>query len=214
MQENTNRSVEINVLQGEREFASDNKSLGRFILDGIPPAPRGVPQVEVTFDIDANGILNVKAKDKASGKEQHITIQGGTGLSKDEVDRMVKEAASHASEDTKRKEQVEARNQADNLCYVAEKAIKDGGDKVPADVKNEVEQKIKGLREILSTASSEDLKSKTEDLSQSIQKIGQAMYGQGQPGAGPDATGSQGGTGGPNDGKQGNSDTVEGEVVE
>ncbi len=214
-------SVEINVLQGEREFAADNKSLGRFILDGIPTAPRGVPQVEVTFDIDANGILNVKAKDKATGKEQHITIQGGTGLSKDEVDRMVKEAASHASEDSKRKEQVEARNQADNLCYVAEKSLRDAGDKVPADVKKDVEEKVKAIREVLSTASSEDLKKKTEDLSQTLQKIGQAMYGQGQPGAGTNSDGGSqsgpqgnGGAGGPAGGPNDGSSPVEGEVVE
>lgn len=213
-------SVEINVLQGEREFAADNKSLGRFILDGIPPAPRGVPQVEVTFDIDANGILNVKAKDKASGKEQHITIQGGTGLSKDEVDRMVKEASAHASEDAKRKEQVETRNIADNLCYTAEKSLRDAGDKVPAELKTEIEGKVKAIRDVLETASVEDLKAKTQELSLSLQKIGQHMYGQGQPGAsaagGPDGgtnSGPQGSQGGP---AEGPSDTgpVEGEVVE
>ncbi len=221
-------SVEINVLQGEREFASDNKSLGRFILDGIPPAPRGVPQVEVSFDIDANGILNVKAKDKATSREQKITIQGGTGLSKDEVDRMVKEASAHASEDAKRKEQVEVRNQADNLCYTAEKSLRDAGDKVPADLKKEIEEKVKAIRDVLATASAEDLKSKTQDLSLTLQKIGQHMYGQGQQGqgAGPQSgpsdgpqTGPQGGPQGPNpsSGPQpGSSDSgpVEGEVVE
>lgn len=212
-------SVEINVLQGEREFAADNKSLGRFILDGIPPAPRGMPQVEVTFDIDANGILNVKAKDKASGKEQHITIQGGTGLDKNEVDRMVKEASAHASEDAKRKEEVEARNQADNMCYVAEKSLRDAGDKVPADVKSDVEAKVKAIRDVLATASVADLKAKTQELSLSMQKIGQAMYGQGQSGAGAQGPqGPQGPAGGP-DGQGPTSGPtsdgpVEGEVVE
>jgi molecular chaperone DnaK len=168
-------SVEINVLQGEREMASDNKSLGRFILDGIPPAPRGMPQVEVRFDIDANGILNVTAKDKTSGKEQKITIQGGTGLSKDEVEKMVKDSEAHAGEDRKRKEEVEARNIADGLCYTAEKSLKDAGDKVPADIRKEVEDKVKVIKDVLQTASAEDLKKKTEELSTSMQKIGQYM---------------------------------------
>ncbi|MFH1899605.1 MAG: molecular chaperone DnaK [Patescibacteria group bacterium] len=171
-------SVEINVLQGEREMASDNKSLGRFILDGIPPAARGIPQVEVRFDIDANGILNATAKDKASGKEQKITIQGGTGLSKDEVEKMVKDSEAHAGEDKKRKEEVEARNLADGLCYTAEKSLKDAGDKVPADVKKEVEDKVKEIKDALQTASAEELKKKTEELSTSMQKIGQYMYKQ------------------------------------
>ncbi len=207
-------SVEINVLQGEREMAADNKSLGRFILDGIPPAPRGVPQIEVTFDIDANGILNVSAKDKASGKEQKITIQGGTGLAKDEVERMVRDAEAHKAEDTKKKELVEARNMADTMCHAAEKALKDAGDKVPADVKSEVEEKVKVLREVLQTATKEELTQKTQDLSASMQKIGQAMYGnQGGPQAGPE--GPQGGADGGSDGANGNDDgPVEGEVVE
>ncbi len=174
-------SVEINVLQGEREMASDNKSLGRFILDGIPPAARGIPQVEVRFDIDANGILNATAKDKASGKEQKITIQGGTGLSKDEVEKMVKDSEAHAGEDKKRKEEVEARNLADGLCYTAEKSLKDAGDKVPADVKKEVEDKVKEVKDVLQTASAEELKKKTEELSTSMQKIGQYMYKQDEP---------------------------------
>jgi molecular chaperone DnaK len=130
-------SVEINVLQGEREFAADNKTLGKFILDGLPPAPRGVPQVEVTFDIDANGILTVKAKDKASGKEQHITIQGSSNLSKDEVERMKKEAETHASDDKKRREVIDLRNQADQLISVSEKTLKDAGDKAKPEDKAE-----------------------------------------------------------------------------
>lgn len=172
--------VEINVLQGERPMAADNKSLGRFILDGIPPAPRGVPQVEVTFDIDASGILSVKAKDKASGKEQSIKITGSTGLSKDEVEKMTKEAELHAKEDEEKKAKIEARNHADSLIFTAEKALKDGGDKVPADVKSEVEGKIKDLKDILDTGSKEDLEAKTKDLSETLSKIGQAAYQQGQ----------------------------------
>jgi molecular chaperone DnaK len=177
--------VEINVLQGERPMASDNKSLGRFVLDGIPPAPRGVPQIEVTFDIDANGILNVKAVDKATGKEQSIKITGSTGLTKEEVERMTKEAEAHAAEDTEKKEKVEARNQADSLIFTAEKSLKDAGDKVAEDVKKEVEEKISALKGVLDSGSKEDLETKTKELSESLQKIGQAMYqkdqAQGQP---------------------------------
>ncbi len=168
--------VEINVLQGERPMAADNKSLGRFILDGIPPAPRGVPQVEVTFDIDASGILHVKAKDKATGKEQSIKITGSTGLSKEEVEKMTKEAEMHAAEDAEKKEKVEAKNQADSLIFTAEKSLKDAGDKVAEDVKKEVEEKISALKAILDTGSKEDLETKTKELSDALQKVGQAMY--------------------------------------
>ena len=139
-------SVEIHVLQGEREFAKDNKTLGNFILDGIPPAPRGVPQVEVTFDIDANGILSVHAKDKATAKENKITIQGSSNLNKDEIERMKKEAETHASEDRKRKETVDMRNHADTLISVSEKTLKDAGDKAKAEDKTAVEEKIKALK--------------------------------------------------------------------
>jgi molecular chaperone DnaK len=170
-------SVEINVLQGERPMAADNKSLGRFILDGIPPAPRGVPQVEVTFDIDANGILNVSAKDKASGKEQKITITGSTGLNKEEVERMTKEAEANADADKARKEEIETRNHADTLVYTAEKSLKDAGDKVPADVKTEVEEKIQAVKDA-KDASVEDVKAKADALAESLQKIGAAMYEQ------------------------------------
>jgi molecular chaperone DnaK len=174
--------VEINVLQGERPMAADNKSLGRFVLDGIPPAPRGVPQIEVTFDIDANGILNVKAVDKATGKEQSIKITGSTGLTKEEVEKMTKEAEAHAAEDAAKKEQVEARNQADSLIFTAEKSLKDAGDKVAEDVKKEVEEKISALKGVLDSGSKEDLEIKTKELSESLQKIGQNMYQQsGQP---------------------------------
>lgn len=171
--------VEINVLQGERPMAADNKSLGRFILSGIPPAPRGVPQVEVTFDIDASGILNVKAQDKATGKEQSIKITGSTGLTKDEIERMTKEAEAHSKEDQEKREKVEAKNAADSLIFTAEKSLKDAGDKVSADVKKEVEDKIAALKAILETGTKEDLEAKTKDLSDSLQKVGQAMY-QGQ----------------------------------
>lgn len=214
-------SVEINVLQGERPMAADNKSLGRFILDGIPPAPRGVPQVEVAFDIDANGILHVSAKDKASGKEQKITVTGSTGLNKEEVERMQKEAEIHAEEDRSRKELVEARNIADNMCYTAEKTLKDGGDKVDPTVKTEVENKVKELRSILQTASLEDLKKKTEELSLTLQKIGQAMYGSAgssqngpQPGpqSGSSGNSGEGGAGGPTPPPGG--DVKEGEIVD
>src|SRR5260221_396359 len=168
--------VEINVLQGERPMAADNKSLGRFILDGIPPAPRGVPQVEVTFDIDASGLVTVKAKDKASGKEQSIKITGSTGLSKEEVEKMTKEAEMHAAEDAEKKDKIEARNAADSLIFTSEKALKDAGDKAPLDIKTQVEEKIKALKDILDSGSKEDLEAKTKDLSETLQKVGEALY--------------------------------------
>lgn len=212
-------SVEINVLQGERPMAADNKSLGRFILDGIPPAPRGVPQVEVTFDIDANGILNVSAKDKASGKEQKITITGSTGLDKDEVEKMTKEAEANAEADKAKKEEIEARNHADTLVYTAEKSLKDAGDKVPADIKTEVEDKIKAVKDA-KDASLDDLKSKADSLAESLQKIGSAMY-KDQPGAGGSTPGaenasSEAASEGDASGSEASAEgqTVEGEVVE
>ncbi|OGG39031.1 hypothetical protein A3J20_04550 [Candidatus Gottesmanbacteria bacterium RIFCSPLOWO2_02_FULL_42_29] len=169
-------SVEINILQGERPMAADNKSLGRFILDGIPPAPRGVPQVEVSFDIDANGILNVSAKDKATGKSQSVRITSSTGLSTDEIEKMTKEADEHAKEDQEKKEKIEARNKADNMIYVAEKSLKDAEGKVSDELKKEVEDKVSSLKGILDSASREDLETKTKDLSDTLSKIGQAMY--------------------------------------
>lgn len=215
--------VEINILQGERPMAADNKSLGRFILDGIPPAPRGVPQVEVTFDIDANGILNVTAKDKASGKAQSIKITGSTGLSKEEVEKMTKEAEMHAKEDEEKKEKVEVRNQADSLIFTAEKALREDKDKISAELKKDVEDKVKALKDILDSGSIEEIKTKTQELSDHLQKIGQTMYQNPQPG-----DGSAGGTGGPGadpaddtasaDDKKGKKkdkdEPVEGEVVE
>lgn len=206
-------SVEINVLQGERPMAADNKSLGRFILDGIPPAPRGIPQIEVAFDLDANGILDVKARDKATGKEQSIKITGSTGLTKEEIERMTREAEEHASQDVAKKEEIETRNRADALVYQAERALKDAGDKVPGDVKSEVEQKVKALKDIQAAGPIDEVKAKTEELSQVLSKIGESMYKGGQPA----------GAGGPHDQTQGqpqddktktDSDQVqEGEVV-
>jgi len=171
-------SVEIHVLQGERPMAADNKTLGRFILDGIPPAPRGVPQIEVTFDIDANGILTVKAKDKATGKEQHITIKDSTALSEEEIERMRKEAEQHAEEDRKRKELVETRNQADTLIYTAEKALREAGDKIKEEDKKEIQEKIESLKKAKEAQEIETIKKAMDELSQSVQKIGQAMYQQ------------------------------------
>ncbi len=183
-------SVEINVLQGERPMAADNKSLGRFVLDGIPPAPRGVPQVEVSFDIDASGILNVKAVDKATNKTQHITITGSTGLSKDEIEKMKTEAEAHKAEDEAKKGKIDARNQADSMIFTAEKSLKDAGDKVKGEVKGKVEEKIKALKDILESGSKEDLEVKTKELSEELQKIGAEMYKQ-QPGAGSQTGGPQ-----------------------
>lgn len=167
--------VEINVLQGERPMAADNKSLGRFILDGIPPAPRGVPQVEVTFDIDASGLLHVKAQDKTSGKEQSIKITGSTGLSKEEVEKMTKDAELHAKEDEEKKESIEAKNMADSLIFTAEKSLKDAEGKIEESLKTEIEDKIKALKDILDSGSKEEIASKTTELSESLQKIGEAM---------------------------------------
>ncbi|MEK9130364.1 MAG: molecular chaperone DnaK [Patescibacteria group bacterium] len=171
-------SVEIHILQGEREMAYDNKSLGRFILDGLPPAPRGIPQIEVTFDIDANGILSVQAKDKATGKEQKITITASSGLSKEEIEKMKKDAELHAEEDKKKKELVETRNTAETLIYSTEKLLKDAGDKVLEDDKKNVEEKIKNLKEIKDKDDIEVIKKALEELNQAAQKIGEAMYKQ------------------------------------
>ncbi|OGH48190.1 MAG: molecular chaperone DnaK [Candidatus Levybacteria bacterium RIFCSPLOWO2_01_FULL_39_10] len=170
--------VEINVLQGERAMAADNKSLGRFILDGIPPAPRGVPQIEVTFDIDANGILNVKAQDKATGKEQSIKITGSTGLTDEEIDKMTKDAEQHAKDDEEARAKVETKNQADSLVFTAEKTLKEAEGKIQEDLKKEIEDKTKALKDILDTGSKEDLEEKTKDLSDTLSKVGQQMYNQ------------------------------------
>lgn len=174
--------VEIHVTQGERPMSGDNKSLGRFTLDGIPPAPRGVPQIEVTFDIDSSGILKVTAQDKATSKTQHITITGAVGLSEDEVKRMQEEAEHHKEEDQKKAEQIDAKNRADTMVATAEKALRDAGDKVPADIKSKLEEKIKALKDVLEKGSKEEIENATKDLSDTLSQIGQAMYGaQGQP---------------------------------
>ena len=195
-------SVEIHVTQGERPMAADNKSLGKFILDGIPPAPRGMPQIEVTFDIDANGILKVSAQDKATGRSQHITITASSGLRDEEVERMVQDAQKFAAEDRKRHEQVEAHNAADSAVYTAEKTLRDLGDKVPADVKSDVESKANALKQMLDTAAADELKRRTQELSEALQRIGAAMYQ--QPG---DASS----TPPPGEAGRGDEDVVEGE---
>jgi molecular chaperone DnaK len=206
-------SVEINVLQGERPMAADNKSLGRFILSGIPAAPRGMPQVEVTFDIDASGILNVTAKDKASGKVSNIKITGSTGLSKEEVEKMKKDAEANAAADLEKKEKIESRNKADNMLYIAEKTLKDGGDKVKAEDKKEVEEKMKALKDILETGSKEDLEKKTSELSDVTQKV--AAYAQSsQPAAeGAPAEAAPGGEEAKAEEKKDDKKVEEGEVV-
>jgi molecular chaperone DnaK len=178
--------VEIHVTQGERPMSADNKSLGRFVLDGIPPAPRGVPQVEVIFDMDASGILTVTAKDKASGKTQNIKITGAVGLSDEEVKRMQEEAEHHKEEDQKKAEKIQVRNSADAMVATSEKALKDAGEKVPADVKTKVEEKVKAVKDVLAKddAGKEDIEAATKDLSETLSQVGQAMYGSqgGQPG--------------------------------
>jgi len=199
-------SVEIHVVQGERPMAADNKTLGKFILDGIPPAPRGLPQIEVSFDIDADGILHVNAQDKATGREQKITITASSGLAKDEVDKMVRDAERFAEADRKRKEEVEVRNNADSLAYSAEKTLRDLGDKVPADVKNEVEGKIAAVRSALQGQDVGRIRSTAQELNEALQQIGARMYQQSGPTEPP-----PGGQAGP---EQADDGTVEGEFRE
>ena len=172
-------SVEVHVLQGEREMAHDNKTLARFILDGIPPSPRGMPQIEVAFDIDANGVLSVKAKDKATAKEQSVRIEASTSLSKEEIEKMKKDAELHAEEDRKNRELVETKNTADTLVYTAEKALRDAGDKAPADVKSDIEAKIKELASVKSGDDVSAIKRASQELSTAMQKIGELLYKQG-----------------------------------
>ncbi len=174
-------SVEVHVLQGERPMAADNRSLGRFMLDGIPPAPRGVPQIEVSFDIDANGILNVKAKDKATGKEQHITITASSGLSKEEVEKMQREAETHKAEDEKRKELVEERNKAETLIYTAEKTLRDAGDKIQPEDKRAVEDAVTGLKGVIHSDNKESISQKSKELSDKLSQVGAKMYEQQTP---------------------------------
>lgn len=196
--------VEIHVLQGERPMAADNKSLGRFILDGIPPAPRGVPQIEVTFDIDANGILKVTAQDKATGRSQHITITASSGLTEEEIERMRKDAEMHAEEDRRRKELIEARNAADNAAYSAEKVLRDLGEKVPADLKSRVETEVANVRKVMESDDTAAIRRATDSLMQVVQQIGTAAYQQGSPESGP--TGGE-----PGGGDESGEDVVEGE---
>jgi len=208
-------SVEIHVLQGERPMAADNRTLGRFMLDGILPAPRGVPQIEVSFDIDANGILSVKAHDKGTGREQKITITASSGLSKEEVEKMQREAEMHAAEDTKHREEIETRNMADNLAYTAEKTLREQKDKIPADLNQEVEGKIAAVRSALQGTDIENLKRATQELSEAMQKIGAAVYGQQPPPSGgeapPEGEAPEGGETPPGKEDEG---TVEGEFRE
>jgi molecular chaperone DnaK len=205
-------SVEINVVQGERPMAGDNKSLGKFILDGIPPAPRGIPQVEVTFDIDADGILKVTAQDKATSRSQHITIQPSSGLAKDEVERMTREAESHKDEDRKRKEEIEVRNGADSAIYSAEKYLRELGDKVPANVRDDVNSKVTALRSALQGKDLAVIQKASDDLARALQAIGTAMYGGGAQGGPqqPPSGGTPGGGEGPG-GAGGSGDVVEGD---
>ena len=217
-------TVEIHVLQGERPMSQDNKTLGRFILDGIPPAPRGVPQVEVSFDIDANGILSVSAKDKATGKEQKITITASSGLSKDEVEKMKKEAETHAEDDKKKKEQIDTKNQVEAVVFQTEKLIKDAGDKMKAEDKKELEEKLEALKKVKDTDQYDEMKKKMEEMNQVAQRIGTAMYQQPasapQGGAAADKQAGQAGEQKEGDAsqedksKKDNGDPVEGEFEE
>jgi molecular chaperone DnaK len=203
-------SVEIHVLQGERPMAADNRTLGRFMLDGILPAPRGVPQIEVTFDIDANGILNVKAHDKGTGKEQKITITASSGLAKEEVDKMQREAEAHAAEDSQKRQDIEARNLADNLAYTAEKTLRDNKDKIPAELNTEVEGKVKAVKDALQGTDIEAIRKATQELNEAMQKVGSAVYQQQPPPPPPGGETPPGGEGG----EGGDEGTVEGEFRE
>lgn len=206
--EDNQPAVEIHVLQGERELARDNKSLGRFRLEGIAPAPRGVPQIEVTFDIDANGLLTVTARDKATGREQKITITASSGLSKEEVERMVREAEQHAQEDRQRKEEIETRNHADSLAYQAERTLRETGNKVSASLRSEMEEKVKAVRDALSANDLIRLRSEVAELERAMQHLGEEVYRQS---AQAGATAGSGTTGGPESNEPG---TVEGEYRE
>ena len=200
-------SVEIHVVQGERSMASENKSIGRFVLDGILPAPRGMPQIEVTFDIDANGILNVSAMDNGTGKEQRITITASSGISQSEIEQMVRDAEMHAEEDRRRREETQTRNNAENMAYSAEKMLQDNADKIPADLKTEVEGKIAAVRSALSGGDIAAITAASNELQEAMQRVGQAVYA--QPGAGaPDAGGDASPGAAPDD------DSVEGEFRE
>ncbi|MGB2885272.1 MAG: molecular chaperone DnaK, partial [Dehalococcoidia bacterium] len=206
--------VEIHVLQGERPMATDNRTLGRFMLDGILPAPRGMPQIEVSFDIDANGIISVKAHDKGTGREQKITITASSGLSKEEIERLQREAEAHAAEDVKKREEIEARNMADNLAYTAERTLREQGDKVPSDLKEELDGKIAAVKSALSGSDVEQVNRSAQELSEALQKVGAAVYE--QAGATPPPGGEEAGAEEPGAEEPGKSDegTVEGEFRE
>jgi molecular chaperone DnaK len=212
--------VEIHVLQGERDFAADNKTLGRFILDGIPPAPRGIPQIEVTFDIDANGILDVKAKDRATGKEQQVRITASSMLSKDDVDKMVRDAESHAAEDKARREEVETRNQAEQLTYQAERTLKDLGDKVSSEDKATAENQIASLRDALKGQDLGAVQAGATALAETLSRISTAAYQAASSAEGPDSSNGTGTDAGTGDGTEAGSaagtgeETVEGEFKE
>jgi molecular chaperone DnaK len=207
-------SVEIKVFQGERELAHDNRLLGNFILDGIPPAPRGIPQIEVTFDIDANGIVNVKAHDRGTGREQRITIQPSSGLNKEQIDRMVKDAEAHAGEDRRRREEIEVRNEADNSAYQAEKTLRDLGDKVSPEVKSDVESKISDVRAALGTDDLERMRGAKDALQAAMLKVGEQVYASSAAGGGGGSA-SDGDSGSAGSGSGSNDDnTVEGEFKE
>ncbi len=201
-------SVEVHVLQGEREMARDNRTLGRFHLDGIPPSPRGMPQIEVTFDIDANGILNVKAQDKGTGREQSVTITASSTLAKDEVDRMVKEAEAHAGEDRAKREEVEVRNQADHMIHQAEKVIKDNADRIPDDVKSEVNTKLEALKSAAKGSDTNALKRSMDDFNEALQKIGQHIYQGAGAGGGTSSSSAE------SDGHEGGEKKKEEDVVD
>ncbi len=206
-------SVEIHVLQGERPMAADNRTLGRFMLDGILPAPRGLPQIEVSFDIDANGILNVKAHDKGTGREQKITITASSGLSKEEIDKMQKDAEAHAAEDSKQRQEIEARNMADNLAYTAEKTLRDNKDKIPAELNEEVEGKVKAVKDALQGTDIEAINKAAQELNEALQRVGSTVYGQQEqppPGEPPPPDEGEGGEGGEGE----DEGTVEGEFEE
>jgi molecular chaperone DnaK len=203
-------------------MAADNKTLGRFILDGIPSAPRGIPQVEVKFDLDANGILNVSATDKATNKQQKITITASSGLSKEEIEKMKQEAELHAEEDKKKKEEVEIKNQAEVVVFTTEKMLKESGDKMKAEDKKELEEKVEALKKAKESGNLEDMKKKMEELNTVAQKIGAAMYqqpGAGAPGAGPAGAQAEAGSANPagdakSEGEKKDDNVVEGEVEE
>jgi len=206
--------VEIHVLQGEREMASDNKSLGTFRLDGIPPAPRGVPQIEVTFDIDANGILSVTAKDKGSGKEQSISITGASTLSDSEVDKMVKDAEANASADKEKREKIDLKNQAETLVYQAEKQMGELGDKVEADAKAKVEEKRTKLQEAINAEDYDAMKTLLEELQQELYTVGASVYQQEGAAAGGAAPGGDSGAGAASGGGDASDDVIDAEFTE